>query len=439
MAEDLPKPEDAQRELSLKPAETGTSSEQPGKDDALDRAATVARMTNLVRSQSNAAKSIIRMANLVHGQSDEARVAVRMANLVYNQSTGDLARIAEQIQRRHLETTRPLMASFSAARFAGVLGSSQHLHKMLTQTTTPLVGWGKVHDSWLEQARIVADSTRLAQIAKLSLYDVSHQMIFANRTLGRIDFDALRRQFNLQNSIAAGLERSVLDVTASYRYLTESFQSILEVVERPAFVLPGATRELRTTGYALEVLNPLEERLETDDVELESQFVTEDGFDGSGLIALLERADPELVPMYEGARDALNGDNPDRARHILTSLRELWNHLLRKLAPVEEAREWICRHGDQNDLDNRENPTRSGKIRYISRNINNDPLTKFLDADTKVFVKLYKMYNLLHSRIIELKDIQLHAIFYRTESWLHYILRIWALSEPSSQGSVLRT
>ena len=297
-----------------------------------------------------------------------------MANLVYNQSTGDLARIAEQIQRRHLETTRPLMASFSAARFAGVLGSSQHLHKMLAQKTTPFVGRSKVHASWLEQARIIADSTRLAQIAKLSLYDVSHQMIFANRTLGRIDFDALRKQFNLQIPITSGLERSVLDVTASHRSLTESFQSIPKVIEFPTFVLPGATRELRTTGHALEVLSPLEERPETDDVELESQLVTEHGFDGSGLIALLERADPELVPMYEGARNALNGDNPDRARHILTSLRELWNHLLRKLAPGEEVLEWIEIYGNQSDLDDNGNPTRSAKIRYLSRDFSNEPV-----------------------------------------------------------------
>ena len=68
-----------------------------------------------------------------------------------------------------------------------------------------------------------------------------------------------------------------------------------------------------------------------------------------------------------------------------------------------------------------------------------NPLTKFLDDDTKVFVKLYNIYNLLHSEIIGLKDNQLHAIFYKTESWLFYTLQVWALSGSSSQGSVLRT
>ncbi len=96
----------------------------------------------------------------------------------------------------------------------------------------------------------------------------------------------------------------------------------------PAFVLPGATREICTTGFALETLHLWDERDE-EDVGTEIQLVAE----AERCIALLQQVDPELPRLYIGARDALNGNNADRARHILSSLRELWNHLLRRLAP----------------------------------------------------------------------------------------------------------
>ena len=125
---------------------------------------------------------------------------------------------------------------------------------------------------------------------------------------------------------------------------------------------------------------------------------------------------------YRGAIEALSGDNPDRSRHVLSSLRTLLDNLLCKLAPQKEVREWIERNSIQGYLHNGQ-PTRHAKIRYVLRNLG-EPLRDFVEADTRAMVKLYTLYNRLHQLDIGVTDEQLRAIVLKTESYLVYILRV---------------
>ena len=238
-----------------------------------------------------------------------------------------------------------------------------------------------------------------------------------------IDFEAIRSRYQIKMPAISRLKRSIDHVAASYGSLAGSLREISDITRLPAFVLPGATREIYTTSFALETLRPSDEQDE-EEAETEIQLVAEAELETSDCIALLKQVDPSLARPYIGARDALYGNSADRARHILTSLRELWNHLLRRLAPDDLVTAWIPSLANQKDLQYEGKPTRRARVLYVCRELNNDPLADFLIHDTQALVKLIVLFNRVHELETELTDEQLRAILLKSDSWLMYILQI---------------
>ncbi|ATD82504.1 MULTISPECIES: hypothetical protein [Desulfovibrio] len=270
------------------------------------------------------------------------------------------------------------------------------------------------------------DFSHLSQLqasAKLALCDTSLRLAATERLMAGIDFEAIRGRFQIEMPVISGLESSIAHVAASYGSLADSLREISDITRLPAFVLPGATREIYTTSFALETLRPWDERDE-EDAETEIQLVAEAELETSGCIALLQQVDPGLARPYIGARDALYGNNTDRARHILSSLRELWSHLLRRLAPDDLVAAWIPGVSNQKDLLHEGKPTRRARVLYVCRELNNAPLSDFLMHDTRALVKMIELFNRVHELETALTDEQLRAILLRTNSWLMYILQI---------------
>lgn len=114
----------------------------------------------------------------------------------------------------------------------------------------------------------------------------------------------------------------------------------------------------------------------------------------------------------------------DRARHIQSSLRELWNHLLRRLAPDDLVAARIPGVSNQKGLLHEGKPTRRARVLYVCRELNNDPLTGFLMRDARAPVKMIEPFNRVHELETALTDEQLRAILLGTDSWLMYILQI---------------
>jgi len=341
-----------------------------------------------------------------------------------------MERTLEPIRRQQLEITRALEMAGAATRIHEIVGANQHwqdLIKQATATSRIAESLSAAHQSWLDTIKpIQHDFSQLSQLqasAKLALCDTSLRLSATERLMAGIDFEAIRGRFQIEMPVISGLESSIAHVAASYGNLAESLREISDITRLPAFVLPGATREIYTTSFALETLRPWDERDE-DEAETEIQFVAEAELETSGCIALLQQVDPGLARPYIGARDALYGNNADRARHILSSLRELWNHLLRRLAPDDLVAAWIPVVSNQKDLLHEGKPTRRARVLYVCRELNNDPLTDFLMHDTRALVKMIELFNRVHELETALTDEQLRAILLRTDSWLMYILQI---------------
>lgn len=356
----------------------------------------------------------------------------RLAKPSYLSVIEQMERTLEPIRRQQLEISRAFEMSGAMARIQEIASANQHWQELIKQTTATsriAEGLAATHQSWLERMKpIQHDFSHLLQLqasAKLALCDTSLRLAATERLMAGIDFEAIRGRFQIEMPVISGLESSIAHVAASYGSLAESLREISDITRLPAFVLPGATREIYTTSFALETLRPWDERDE-EEAETEIQLVAEAELETSGCIALLQQVDPGLARPYIGARDALYGNNADRARHILSSLRELWNHLLRRLAPDESVAAWILGITNQKDLLHEGKPTRRARVLYVCRELNNDPLTDFLIHDTRALVKLIELFNRVHELETELIDEQLRAIVLKTESWLMYLLQISA-------------
>ena len=354
----------------------------------------------------------------------------RLAKPPYLSVIEQMERTLEPIRRQQLEITHALEMAGAATRIQEIVGANQHwqdLIKQATATSRIAESLSAAHQSWLDTIKpIQHDFSQLSQLqasAKLALCDTSLRLSATERLMAGIDFEAIRGRFQIEMPVISGLESSIAHVAASYGNLAESLREISDITRLPAFVLPGATREIYTTSFALETLRPWDERDE-DEAETEIQFVAEAELETSGCIALLQQVDPGLARPYIGARDAMNGNNADRARHILSSLRELWNHLLRRLAPDDLVAAWIPGVSNQKDLLHDGKPTRRARVLYVCRELNNDPLTDFLMHDTRALVKMIELFNRVHELETALTDEQLRAILLRTDSWLMYILQI---------------
>ncbi len=285
------------------------------------------------------------------------------------------------------------------------------LHTDLLKSTRQL------HKLGLQMLRSVTKhAVQMETMAKSALPDVSYQLAVTEPILSGINFDILG---TLPNTL-----HSMSKFTVPHYRLTESFGNISKVVAIPSCVLPGTTSEL----YATRQPYPLKDQTEQEEEDAGSDLVDERNFENPSFIALLERTGPECVTMYRGAKAALYGNNPDRSRHVLTSLRELCNHLFCKLVPKEEARKWIAEHDDHGYLRNGE-PTRRAEIHYVLKESHDEPLAKLMEASSKVFLELHKLYNRLHKRDPGLTDRQLHAVFIKTESDLGYCLRVRELGK----------
>ncbi|OGQ99048.1 MAG: hypothetical protein A2505_02450 [Deltaproteobacteria bacterium RIFOXYD12_FULL_55_16] len=356
----------------------------------------------------------------------------RLSNPSYLSVIEQMERTLEPIRRQQLEISRALELSGAAARTQEIVIANQHWQELIKQpTATSCIAesLAAAHQSWLERIKpIQHDFSHLSQLqasAKLALCDTSLRLAATERLMAGIDFEAIRSRFQIEKPVISGLESSIAHVATSYGSLAEALREISDITRLPAFVLPGATREIYTTSFALETLRPLDERNE-DEAETKIQLVAEAELETSGCIALLQHVDPGLARPYIGARDALHGNNADRARHILSSLRELWNHLLRRLAPDDSVAAWIPGIANQKDLLHEGKPTRRARVLYICRELNSDPLTDFLMHDTRALVKLIELFNRVHELETELTDEQLRAIVLKTDSWLMYILQISA-------------
>jgi Predicted pPIWI-associating nuclease len=203
------------------------------------------------------------------------------------------------------------------------------------------------------------------------------------------------------------------DLAATFGKFTSSYRDVVDAI-------PVVTQNI---GPLIATYAPIEYSLELDVIE-QITIEPEDETYYESLPSLDEELatfDNRLLTMLNGARDSLNSSNPDKARHVTTSVRELFTHIIHRLAPDDDIKKWST-----NETHYHENrPTRRARLLYICRKFSCDPLTKFIEDDVRAALSLVDSLNAgTHVVQSKLTQSQLQAIVYRMESLVLFLLKV---------------
>ena len=225
------------------------------------------------------------------------------------------------------------------------------------------------------------------------------------------------------------LARFSMDATASLQAIhvefSKSFVALLQAMSAKPTEF-GALPPVVATLPSIEIYNSsrvLEALSEQDtDPELQGQYhyieETEAEIENS-LEFLLRELDPELIRMWRGINDALSSESEDRIRHFSASSRELFTHIVHKLAPDDELREWT---DDPNHFhENR--PTRKARVLYICRSFDHSQFSNFVDKDINASIALSDLFQSgVHAIETDLTSGQMSALKIRIEGALRFLL-----------------
>ena len=335
----------------------------------------------------------------------------------------ELAKKMDSVLQPYRQQQRLLSQQLAQiAKISDMAKASQSLasaFKTLQAAPSSLVELAKIHKSWtnhlLPTQRMLND---IQNSARLTLGTASYVTAIAERFKTQIDFTKLTKAFNIETGVACRLGTMIESAENSFSQLASSLSGVAELTTVPSIVIPSASREILTAEYAILKLCPDTEQAGEDDY---SDVITDVREETSGVGSLVRKVNPKLADAYQGARDAFRNKNADYARHVLSSLREMWNNLIWTLAPNEQIMSWI---GDSGDYLHEGKPTRRARIDYICREFNHAPLSQFMLHDTKAFVEMIGFFNRVHQLDNGLTDSQLRALILRSDSWLMFILQI---------------
>lgn len=248
------------------------------------------------------------------------------------------------------------------------------------------------------------------------LLGLSSQLFSPSKKLGLLDYDAIGVYQGVGRHAFNALEKAVNETLSLHDNLVKSFDELGESSYFPDFARPDGTSEIYDNQLPIHSIQCLDEDVELDIIPLGKDCKC---------VELLADYSPTLVPMYEGAIESILGNNPDRKRHALTSLRELCSSVIRLLGPDEMVNPWIDRQPLRRlFVDENDKPIRYARLKYISRNIKNNDLKKYLDNSFRYFNKLYSILSRIHEPDISLSDIEIYAIIIEVEAKLKLLLTL---------------
>ncbi len=328
----------------------------------------------------------------------------------------------ERIHKQILEATRPseeLMKSMSE-----VIASNDkalELFRLSIPPNTWQLELNNLHKSWSEQfAPIKSMIDEMKAAASIDLSSIAKSLTASESIARAIGTLATPPDFGISATTMEYLRAEERRMAQSMRSLIDSVAIPRDYLTLPVSSILGASREIFTNSNAIGTLYPTVcEDTSVDLIEEERRAREET----SDCVELIRIVDPGLVPMYQGSLDALQSDSNDKPRHVLVSLRELWTHVLHKLAPDKEVMGWIDPK-DESLLHNGR-PTRRARALYICRNVRQGDLMAFVECDTDSIVALFDVFQGVHKIDPQLTDGQLKALALRSESYITYIIQMW--------------
>lgn len=237
------------------------------------------------------------------------------------------------------------------------------------------------------------------------------------------------QQFNINARAEIGTSQSLSMAVSSFSKLIKKYDHLFESFEKaeckiasfPPFVSLLPPVEIITGSDFLATIyerkRPLsQQRIKEGQTQIAQEIET-------SLENLLDKLDPDLIRIWQGAKAALKSNNPDRPRHIIVSLRELVNYVLHQTAPDDRIRSWTANPS----FFDKGHPTRRARLHFICRDLNQKPFEKFVAQDISFHLELIQILQRgTHELCMDLTEEQLSALILKTESLIRFILVIWS-------------
>ncbi len=264
-----------------------------------------------------------------------------------------------------------------------------------------------VSDSILSQFYQGSNLTRIGEIA-----------IHAERNLANILPSQIGSKLNLnelqRNSIINGINESTKafnKIWKNYETDIEFLKSTNPIIQRIPPIEIYYTTDI-TEKISVGDKDEVEETLLINDLGIENEET---------LKSLLGKLDNNLFRMWQGALQALQSNNVDKIRHLTTSLRELFTHVMHKIAPDDEIKKWST----SPDYVQNGRPTRKARLLFICRHINDPHFKDFVEKDVDMMLKFIDLFQEgTHSVVSKLTEMQLNAIKCKSESAIKYLLQL---------------
>ena len=340
----------------------------------------------------------------------------------YSSYTDIISSFKPEIEKiRELQLSNPILDSLNQANssLATLFSEQSSLAKLVEETASMNCLW----KTKLESAKLLTSGMDAA--GSLTLYshfdNIAQASLLAQKRLLNFPGENLeRRIFYKSHEFPVALD-SFSTFTQSYESLIQSFNNEkFNIVDFPPFVSRLPPVEILTSSDLLYSISRDETEDyvdEADDLEIEIREDIE-----SSLEELLGYINPEIIRLWQGAKEAVSSTNPDKKRHVVVSLREMLTHILHGIAPDSEVSKWTT-----NPIHYYEGrPTRKARLLYICRDINHGSFEQFVSKDVEAHIKFIRLFQRgTHEIDINFTEQQLRTLVVRTEALSRFLLITW--------------
>lgn len=186
------------------------------------------------------------------------------------------------------------------------------------------------------------------------------------------------------------------------------------------------TRQVLET-FRQKIGEPSDDGIETAEHKLKQEVEDiEKGF-LAAVPALLQKVDPSLLGLWEGACQAYHLQGADWIRHTISSLRELTTKLLHRFAPDDQIALMAQDPLAPSEMKEQHNgrPTRQARLSFIYHKIANGELKAFFQADIKASLQLVEILNkCAHLTAVPFSEYEGRAILRKVESLVVLLIEI---------------
>ncbi|MCL5733995.1 MAG: hypothetical protein M1274_00155 [Actinobacteria bacterium] len=300
---------------------------------------------------------------------------------------------------------------------AGANSILTQLAKDIALPQSPLAGAIAAQSLFHERIKeLIPGGLTATAIAKMDLSRSLSFSLAAQGVLAGMDSLAVGRLAGIDDAFRQATVVGMTHLSRSYEALIEAVRSEqLPVVHIPLAIRYPPIEYYREIAVVGSITADQGGR-STADVPVEEV--------GEGLPCaddLLVQFNKPLGALLDGARRSADGDNPDRVRHVATSLRELITQVLHGLAPDEQIRGWTADPA----MFHKNRPTRRARLLYVVRDLDSDQLADFVERDVNAALSFVDFLSAgTHVADSRLTTTQIKSVVARAESLLVFLLQL---------------